>query len=98
MQREKGWLATSRPLAGAASQGQATCRGGRPRPKPLVGVASPQGATTNRCSRQKPRPPAGMAGACRGGACGRRHHPRLGHKGWLPVAMLQGVIALASNC
>ncbi|RZS00199.1 hypothetical protein BHM03_00029861 [Ensete ventricosum] len=39
---------------------------------------------------QHVRPPVGMAGACRGGACGRRQHPRLDHKGQLPAARLQG--------
>ncbi|RWV97506.1 hypothetical protein GW17_00039698 [Ensete ventricosum] len=72
-QREKGWLATARPPAGAASHGQATCRGGRPWLKPLAGVASPQGAadrdevargsptaraTTYKGGRWRCRPPA----------------------------------------
>ncbi|RRT31964.1 hypothetical protein B296_00037128 [Ensete ventricosum] len=31
-----------------------------------------------------------MGGTCRGGACGHRHRPQPGHKGWLPAVRLQG--------
>ncbi|RRT33938.1 hypothetical protein B296_00048304, partial [Ensete ventricosum] len=43
-------------------------------------------------NRQQARPPAGMAGASRGGSCGRRQHLRPSHKGRLPAATSQGEV------
>ncbi|RZR73018.1 hypothetical protein BHM03_00019171 [Ensete ventricosum] len=77
--KERGWPATTRPSARVAGNGQAPCRGGQPWPTRMQG----RSPTTLQLA-------AGMAGACRGDACGRRQHPWLGRRGWLPVARLQG--------
>ncbi|RZR92341.1 hypothetical protein BHM03_00020614 [Ensete ventricosum] len=72
-----------------AGHGQAPCKGGRPRPNPLVGAASPQGAAASRRGRLRAwLVLAGVGNAHVQAVRGSR--PRPGRRGWLPAVRLQG--------
>ncbi|RRT41453.1 hypothetical protein B296_00026695 [Ensete ventricosum] len=73
--KERGWPTMSRPSAKVADHGQATYRGGRPRPAPLQGQPVAV-AAASKSRRKGGRPLAGRLLVTRG-----RRHQRRGDSG-----------------
>ncbi|RWW48614.1 hypothetical protein BHE74_00045298, partial [Ensete ventricosum] len=89
--RRSGGQPRLAPMQGRPPTARPIVRGSRLRPRPPARWRPATAKAPCKGSRQHSRSPAGMVGACRGGACKHRQHPRPGRRGRLPAARPQGV-------